>query len=91
MGFKGFVKKKYGEVKSGIRKDMAERKEISTAAREAAAVERKKQAISTAVFREKQRGKSARSIKNGGGLNFSGGIDNLIGKPSKKKPPMLRF
>ena len=91
MGFKSFVKKKYGEAKEGIKKDMAYRKEVSTAAREAAQIERKKQAIATAISREQQRGKAARSTKSSGGLDFSSGINNLIGTPSKKKPPMLRF
>jgi len=75
MGFKSFVKKKYGEAKEGIKKDMAYRKEVSTAAREAAQIERKKQAIATAISREQQRGKAARTT--GGG--FSQGLSYLSG------------
>ena len=79
MGFKSFVKKKYGEAKEGIKKDIAYRKEVSTAAREAASVERKKQAISTAVSREQHRGSEARKRITAPRASFGGGLNNIIG------------
>ncbi len=79
MGFGKFVKKKFGEAKEGIKKDIAYRVEVSKAAREAAATERKKQAISTAVSREKHRGSIARKRITAPRHSFGSGFDSFIG------------
>ena len=77
----------------GIKKDMAYRKEVRMAANEAAMVERKKQTIATAVAREQQRGKAARTVsKSRSKWDFTGGINAMVGtSTSKKKPLMMRL
>jgi len=85
MGFKTFVQRKYSEAKTGIKKDMAYRREVRMAANEAAMAERKKQSIATAVAREQQRGKAARTVSKGGSKwNFSSGINAMVGTSSHK-------
>jgi len=90
MGFKTFVQRKYSEAKTGIKKDMAYRKEVRMAANEAAMVERKKQSIATAVAREQQRGKAARTPSGGSfssGMSFLSGVG---GSTRQSSAPMTR-
>lgn len=56
MGFKTFMKRQGDKIKASVRDEMALRKQAS----EAAAAERKKQVVATAVSRERYKGEQAR-------------------------------
>jgi hypothetical protein len=88
MGFKNFMRKQGIKIKS----ELAEQAKLREEVRAAAKVERKKQAIATAIAKEKHRGKVARSVigkSSGSGLDFSSGMNNIFGTPSKNKPPRI--
>jgi len=86
---KSGARKQYSGLKKGIKDEWKERKELNKITRAAAKKERRKQAVTSAVYKERLKGKNKRKMIKSGGNSF----DGFLGTPqtTKKKKKKSAF